>query len=59
MYQTNIPMIYAELEKKNLKSMWTVMVYGTIGATFAYLLAGIFGYTAFANYLNVKHIMGE
>jgi hypothetical protein len=41
-------MIYTELEKKDLKHMWKVMVRGTIGATVAYLMAGIFGYTAFA-----------
>jgi amino acid permease len=50
MYQTNIPMIYSELHHKNLKSMKTVMVMGTIGATISYMIAGIFGYAAFANY---------
>ena len=54
MYQTNIPMIYAELEKKDLKHMWKVIRNGTIGATIAYLLAGVFGYTAFAAYPNVN-----
>jgi amino acid permease len=48
MYQTNIPMIYAELEKKSMKSMWKVMFFGTIGATVSYLLAGMFGYVTFA-----------
>ena len=54
MYQTNIPMIYHELEKKDLNNMWKVLKFGTIGATFAYFLAGVFGYVAFANYPNVN-----
>ena len=41
-------MIYGELEKKNKKNMWTVMLFGTIGATIAYMMAGIFGYVTFA-----------
>lgn len=53
MYQTNIPMIYTELEKKDLKSMWKVMVYGTVGATIAYIFAGVFGYVTFAANPNV------
>jgi amino acid permease len=48
MYQTNIPMIYAELEKKNMNSMWKVMMFGTAGATISYMLAGMFGYATFA-----------
>ena len=58
MYQTNIPMIYTELEHKNLKNMWKVMVIGTLAATVSYLLAGIFGYVAFAAYKDVDEIMG-
>ncbi|CDW73263.1 UNKNOWN [Stylonychia lemnae] len=57
MYQTNIPMIYVELEKKDLKHMWKVMKIGTAGATTAYLFAGVFGYTAFADYPDVKDKM--
>jgi len=57
MYQTNIPMIYAELEKKDLKHMWKVLRNGTIGATFAYWCGGVFGYTAFAAKNNVKELM--
>ena len=37
--------------------MWKVMRNGTIGATIAYLLGGIFGYTAFAAYPDVKQKM--
>lgn len=59
MYQTNIPMLYAELEKKDLKHMWKVMRNGTIGATIAYLLGGIFGYTAFAANPNVNFLMNQ
>lgn len=49
MYQTNIPMIYVELEKKNLKMMKRIMSIGTVGATILYTIAGTFGYAAFAN----------
>ena len=59
MYQTNIPMIYNELQIKDLKTMWRVMVFGTIGATFAYFLAGIFGYVAFAMRDDVKAQMNK
>ena len=59
MYQTNIPMIYVELEKKDLPHMWKVMRNGTIGATLAYLLAGIFGYATFANYPDVDARMEQ
>lgn len=50
MYQMNIPMIYVELEKKDLNHMWKVMVRGTVGATIAYIMVGIFGYVTFAAY---------
>jgi len=50
MYQTNIPMIYTELAKKEnkLKSMWKILLRGTIGATIIYMIAGVFGYVTFA-----------
>ena len=57
MYQTNIPMIYVELEKKDLKHMWKVMRNGTIGATVAYLCAGVFGYVTFASNPLVAQLM--
>jgi amino acid permease len=50
-------MIYAELEKKDLKHMWKVMLRGTVGATICYMLAGVFGYVSFAGYANVDSIM--
>jgi amino acid permease len=59
MYQTNIPMIYVELEKKDLKHMWKVMRNGTVGATLAYLLAGVFGYSTFAMYPDVRDLMDK
>lgn len=59
MYQTNIPMIYVELEKKDLKHMWKVMRNGTIGATIAYTLAGVFGYVTFAMDPFVKQKMNQ
>ena len=48
MYQTNIPMLYVELEKKNTKQMNKIMAIGTVGATVLYIMAGVFGYAAFA-----------
>lgn len=53
----NIPMIYTELQKKDLNHMWKVMVRGTVGATVAYIIVGIFGYATFATYPNVAEIM--
>ena len=58
MYQTNIPMVYTELKDKSLKGMWQVMLIGTAAATIAYLLAGIFGYVAFASNPEVATLMG-
>ena len=52
-------MIFAELEKKDLNHMWKVMRNGTIGATVAYMCAGIFGYVTFADYINVKQLMNQ
>lgn len=59
MYQTNIPMIYTELEKKDLTHMWKVMRNGTVGATVVYVMAGIFGYVTFASNPNVKELMDK
>jgi amino acid permease len=52
-------MIYNELENKDLKTMWKVMLFGTIGATFAYFLAGVFGYVAFAMRDDVRAQMNK
>ena len=49
MYQPNIPAIYQELEQKNLKNAKCILVGGTILAAVAYIMAGIFGYVAFAD----------
>ena len=57
MYQMNIPMIYVELEKKDLNHMWKVLVRGTVGATVAYVIVGIFGYVTFSAYPEVEKIM--
>ncbi len=48
MYQVNIPAIYSELADKSLKTMNKVLVLGTLGASFLYIIAGIFGLVAFA-----------
>ena len=48
MYQVNIPAIYAELEDKTLGMAKKVIFGGTAMAAVAYIMAGIFGYIAFA-----------
>lgn len=48
MYQINIPAIYGELSDKSMESMTKVLVFGTTGAGFLYLIVGIFGLAAFA-----------
>ena len=47
-------MVYTELEKKDKKHMWKVMVRGTTGATIAYIIVGTFGYVTFSTYSNVE-----
>ena len=48
MYQINIPAIYSELETPDMGKIKKVIILGTIMAAVAYILAGIFGYVAFA-----------
>ena len=48
MYQINIPAIYSELENPDMGKIKRVIILGTIMAALAYVLAGIFGYVAFA-----------
>jgi amino acid permease len=48
MYQINIPALYNELEDKTLKSMTTILTSGTTGAGILYIIAGMFGISAFA-----------
>ena len=48
MYQINIPAIYSELERPDMSKIRSVIILGTILAAVAYILAGIFGYVAFA-----------
>ena len=48
MYQINIPALYNELEDKSMESMKKVLVYGTTGASLLYIMAGVFGFAAFA-----------
>eukprot|EP00347_Sterkiella_histriomuscorum_P011277 403373068 len=49
MYQVNIPMIYHELERRNLKQMSGVLAKGSGAAVILYSLVGIFGYLTFVN----------
>jgi len=48
MYQINIPAIYSELADKSPKKMNKVLLLGTLGTSFLYIIAGIFGFVAFA-----------
>ncbi|TNV79783.1 hypothetical protein FGO68_gene1776 [Halteria grandinella] len=57
LYQTNIPMIYNEIEVQTTRQMWKVMQYTTIGAVVAYLLAGVFGFVTFSLWENVDELM--
>lgn len=57
MYQTNIPMIYEELDDKSPSRMWRVLLYGTFGSSISYIIAGVFGYMTFSTYPNVADLM--
>lgn len=48
MYQINIPAIYSELQIKSVENMNKVLTLGTGGASLLYILAGVFGFAAFA-----------
>ena len=48
MYQINVPAIYSELTDKSLKNMTKVLGFGTLGASLFYIIAGVFGFAAFA-----------
>lgn len=39
--------------------MWKVLLYGTAGASAAYILAGVFGYTTFSTSPIVEQLMNE
>lgn len=57
MYQPNVPAIYHELKAKNMGNISTVLSLGTVMASVAYVLTGMFGYVTFAKRLNVDQIM--
>lgn len=48
MYQPMIPAIYKNLENRNLKRMEKVVLRGSYGAVFLYILIAVFGYLTFA-----------
>jgi amino acid permease len=48
MYQPMIPAIYKNLENRNLKRMEKVVLRGSYGAVFLYVLIAVFGYLTFA-----------
>jgi len=49
MYQVNVPAIYSELTVKSVANGKKVLYYGTTMACVAYIVAGIFGFAAFAS----------
>ena len=57
MYQPNIPAIYHELKARNIMNMQKVLAIGTLLATCAYIMTGMFGYVTFASNPNVDSIM--
>ena len=54
MYQVNIPSIYLELERRNYKTMATVVSLGTLLAVLTYSVIGIFGYLSFVDKIGSK-----
>lgn len=52
MYQPNIPALYSELKKREIKNMQKVLGLGTLLASCVYIVCGIFGFATFA--LNTK-----
>ena len=59
MYQINIPMIYNELERRNMKTMSGIIVKGSISAVVTYIIIGCFGYLCFATYPNSDEILKD
>jgi len=53
MNQTNIPIIYKELENRSNKTMSGVLQKGTVAALILYAMVGIFAYLSFAPTPNV------
>ena len=43
MYQPNVPIIYRELERANYTRMEKIVVRGSFGIVFVYILAAVFG----------------
>jgi amino acid permease len=48
MYQPMIPAIYKNLERPNFRRMEKVVLRGSYGAVFMYILIAVFGYLTFA-----------
>lgn len=59
MYQPLIPAIYHELNNKSVQKMDKILLLGTLLASVAYILCGIFGYVTFANHADVEALMGK
>lgn len=49
MYQPMIPAIYKNLERRNFKRMEKVILRGSYGAVFLYILIAVFGYLTFTD----------
>ena len=59
MYQPLIPAIYHELNNKSVKKMDKILYLGTIMASVAYILCGVFGYVTFSNHEKVDYLMNK
>lgn len=57
MYQPLIPAIYHELNNKSVQKMDKILYMGTIMASVAYIMCGVFGYVTFSNHKNVEALM--
>lgn len=49
MYQPMVPAIYKNLDNRNIERMEKVLLRGSYGAVFLYILIAVFGYLTFAN----------
>ena len=57
MYQPNVPGLYHELKKKDIKNIKRILVIATTIAVVAYTMAGYFGYATFVMRSDVEQIM--
>ena len=59
MYQPNIPALYTELNRRNMKNMKKVIGVGTALATTLFFMAALGGYVTFVKHPDLHKIMTE